>query len=343
MPNPFFYGGRIENPKDFIGRKAELRVIFSALEHFSDGQAQHISMVGERRIGKSSLLYHVTKIYSQRLKYPEKYRFVFVDLDDPHNHTLHGLLSYILNNLGLPPSKNITLSYFTEAFEKFHNQDSLCPVICLDEFEHLANRKDEFPNDVYEAFRSLGSNNKLAFITASKSPLSDLIHQSNMTSTFPNIFIQRQLSEFNDDEVKELLNRAEPPFAAEEKEQILHLAGHHPAKLQIAASIVHDARESGRIDWNKVKKEYEQESNNLVAKSDKAQQTKTLSSILRMIFISFPTSLGRFFLELFNNNAAGDQTAGILGWVIILLFLAVVFGFINLQPFITAWLRKGSN
>jgi uncharacterized Rmd1/YagE family protein len=51
--------------------------------------------------------------------------------------------------------------------------------------------------------------------------------------------------------------------------------------------------------------------------------------------------LGRFALELLNNSTASEKTAAILGWVIILVVLAVLLGLLNLEPFITAWLSKG--
>ena len=55
MSNPFYYGGRVE-PDQFVGRQSELRRIFAALEIAHTGQMQSVSVVGPRRIGKSSLL-----------------------------------------------------------------------------------------------------------------------------------------------------------------------------------------------------------------------------------------------------------------------------------------------
>jgi len=51
MPNPFYYGGHV-SPEQFVGRKAELARIFSALEVAHSGQMQSVSVVGPRRIGK---------------------------------------------------------------------------------------------------------------------------------------------------------------------------------------------------------------------------------------------------------------------------------------------------
>ncbi len=50
-PNPFTNRGPVTNPEDFFGRKDELATILTRLQSL-----QCVSIVGERRIGKSSLL-----------------------------------------------------------------------------------------------------------------------------------------------------------------------------------------------------------------------------------------------------------------------------------------------
>lgn len=334
MPNPFFYGGRIENPMNFVGRKTELRAIFSALEHFKDGQAQHISIVGERRIGKSSLLYHVTQIYRQHLSQPERYRFVFVDLDNTHNHTLQGLLQYILKQLGISAPSYFLLNEFDEALGKLHDKNKICPVLCLDEFEHLATRKDEFPDHVYETFRSLGSNNKIAYITASKQPLPDLIHQSNMTSTFPNIFIQRHLGEFSHSEAEELLQHSNPQFSPAVTSKIIQIAGHHPAKLQMVASIVYDARENKTINWEEIKREFNRASEYLNPKANIHYSKKTglATRILNGIFVIMPRDwIGKTFLEIWmkDKDKVSNRTAFLLGYVIIVIIVLLLAGILS--------------
>ncbi len=51
MHSPFTIGSIIQNPEAFIGRAAELNHILTRLRTM-----QSCSVVGERRIGKSSLL-----------------------------------------------------------------------------------------------------------------------------------------------------------------------------------------------------------------------------------------------------------------------------------------------
>ena len=52
--NPFFYRGAIRRVEDFVGREAEINQILGLLRN-----GQSVSLIGPRRIGKSSLLLHL--------------------------------------------------------------------------------------------------------------------------------------------------------------------------------------------------------------------------------------------------------------------------------------------
>ncbi len=61
MHNPFTIGSMIQNPAEFVGRMAELQFLLTRLRSL-----QSCSVVGERRIGKSSLLYHLHPSVTRR-------------------------------------------------------------------------------------------------------------------------------------------------------------------------------------------------------------------------------------------------------------------------------------
>src|SRR6202008_2820493 len=71
--NPFIVGGPIQNPRDFFGRK---RAVGSSIARL--GSMQSISIVGERRIGKTSLLRYLLCVLPDRLG--PVYRSACVDL-----------------------------------------------------------------------------------------------------------------------------------------------------------------------------------------------------------------------------------------------------------------------
>ncbi|MGH7455296.1 MAG: hypothetical protein ACRENG_28345, partial [bacterium] len=70
----FTIGPYITDPKKFFGREEELRAILNRLRTM-----QSTSVVGDRRIGKSSLLYHIFQTGNARLQ-TNDLRFVFIDL-----------------------------------------------------------------------------------------------------------------------------------------------------------------------------------------------------------------------------------------------------------------------
>ncbi|HMT21362.1 MAG TPA: hypothetical protein PKE20_08995, partial [Promineifilum sp.] len=55
VDNPFFHRGAIRHAEDFIGREAELNQMLGLLRN-----GQSVSLIGPRRIGKSSLLLHLS-------------------------------------------------------------------------------------------------------------------------------------------------------------------------------------------------------------------------------------------------------------------------------------------
>jgi len=290
MSNPFFYSGRIENPDYFVGREAELRRIFSALETAHTGQLQHVSVIGPRGMGKSSLLYHVTQIYGQHLLIPRVYRFIYVDLDDAHCQTQAGFLDFILDQLKLSHPPRVTLESFQERIERTQQRENFWPVLCLDEFEHIIQRKAEFPDDFFNALHRLGATNQLAFLTASETPLGQLAQQGDLTSPFFNIFQILELGKFTDDEADTLVQRSQKsdqPFTPKESEQVLNLADCHPTKLQIAASELYNAKSSGtKVSRRAWQSAYQQQIEHIFGETP-AHGPKILDSLgntLRQIF-----------------------------------------------------------
>ena len=77
--NPFTYGNPISDPARFFGREREIEQVFSRLRN---AEFESSSLVGERRIGKTSLLNYLAHpdVRRQHGLEPDKYIFVYVDL-----------------------------------------------------------------------------------------------------------------------------------------------------------------------------------------------------------------------------------------------------------------------
>jgi ABC-type phosphate/phosphonate transport system ATPase subunit len=74
--NPFTNRSTIRNEHDFVGREQEITNILSRVRN-----GDSVSVVGDQRIGKSSLLYHLFLTGNKRLDDAAKIRFKFIYLD----------------------------------------------------------------------------------------------------------------------------------------------------------------------------------------------------------------------------------------------------------------------
>jgi len=335
MSNPFFYGGRIKDPSQFAGREGELRRIFAGLETAHYGQTQHFSIVGPRRIGKSSLIYHVSQVYENRLTHPEQYCFVYIDLDDPRCHKLSGLLHFILQKLSIEHQDNPSLEVFIEAIDKFREVQNRIPVLCFDEFEHIIKHKGEFPDNVFEAWRSMGTAGQAVFITVSKVTLDELIQQGNLTSQFYNIFTLLSLGEFSEDGARAFLSlgrKCDRPFTDNEFDKVIELAGHHPAKLQIMCNLLYDAKSDSQINWSNLETEYQKQIKYIFKKPNNLLHiVDYLRKAVKFVFVLVPRAIGRLFLDIFNRDKAQDSTALLVGWIAIVILIVALLGRLDLN------------
>jgi hypothetical protein len=344
MPNPFFFAGKITNPKHFVGREKEIKKIFGYLNTNHTGQIQHVSVVGERRIGKSSLLYHLSQIYSTQLADHANYRFLYLDLDSPHCHTQFGLLQHILEKLDLPAPAQPSLTRFYDLIEQEHEKRNLWPVFLLDEFEHLPQRAQEFPDPFYETLRSLGNNNLVGLVTASQSNLSDLASQGKLTSPFFNIFHQIDLKEFSYIEANALLNRgrvSDQIFADEDCQQILKLAGNHPARIQVVASLVYESKASGgKTDWKAIKAEAVKDPPFNVRPPGTENKTNWWIAPFKWLFWRVPEYVGHTFLVIIGRGAQTNETTDrMMGYILFAILIGLGFGILS-WPLITKMIRR---
>jgi hypothetical protein len=138
-PNPFTNRDPVTNPEDFFGRKDEIATILSRLQSL-----QCVSIVGERRIGKSSLLYHLSQTGTERLD-DERYRFAYCSLQDMHYQTLPGFCTTILKRLGMEgdaiaPTQSAAenLIAFTDLLEAASERDERL-IVCRTNLKRRSN------------------------------------------------------------------------------------------------------------------------------------------------------------------------------------------------------------
>lgn len=348
MPNPFAYGAHVTDPSRFVGREAELRRIFAALDTAHTGQLQSVSVVGPRRIGKSSLLYHLTQIFRGRIAQPERYVFAYVDLNAGKYGDLQNLLKGILADLhdALPNGSGTLKKHLREAargqqvgLPEFENAVSrfralsLYPVICLDEFEQLTEHPAAFSDLLFDSWRSLINGSNLSFVIASRKPLHELVKDTKLTSTFFGIFSDFiELGELTEPEARALINwgrQSDRPFTDDDCRHALKLAGRHPLKLQLAGSLIYEAKADARIDWPTLESEYRRRER-LIFFGHKTVLQEHTGGIADFLVVRMPQALGHWVFLLLGRPTDNNRNNLIVGWTILIVVFPVVVAIIRL-------------
>lgn len=250
--NPFIVGVPITDPADFFGRERELDFCLQRLRGM-----QSVSILGERRIGKTSLLRYLITTLPERVG--AQFRGAFLDLTSPNLSSVEGALMSIQRQLGLEKPEP-TLSGFAERLANVHAAGQRA-VVALDEAEMFVRLPAEFNHDFCEALRALASAGHLALLTASRLSLREMHEQGALVSPLYNVMGVRRLGEFIEAEAREFVAfpREGVAFAAEQAEEILRLAGRHPLRLQVFCFHTAQAVRDGRKDWPEVWSEAQDE------------------------------------------------------------------------------------
>lgn len=248
--NPYVSRGPVRLPEMFFGRTDQLTEIAA----FMRGN-QSISIVGPRKIGKTSLLFHLMRpAVRESLGLGPEYLMAYLDcevLGESPTDEIFGLfaaeLSASLESAGQPPEPTLdrvqekpTRLAFESAVRKL-NQRGIRVVLILDEFERLSVNPNLDVN-FFNALRSAAGRYQLIFITASARALIDLTYaersENILSSPFFNIFAPLFLGLLPDSEAAALIMgpsaAAGVPFPAEMGEFIYDLVGGHPLALQVA-------------------------------------------------------------------------------------------------------------
>lgn len=281
--NPFCNRGVITDPDDFFGRETQIAEIITRLTSM-----QSTSVVGEWRIGKSSLLYHLCQTGVSRLK-DSTYRFCYVDLQDAHYHTAPGFLQTVLHKLetsadAVNPkeSLNRNLVAFSDQIETLERAGTQ-PVLCLDEFENTFKHREQFSEDFFDHMRAQLNMRKMALVTASRRDLQSLSLEGKLTSPFYNLFTVVELGEFTDAEMQEFLAvySQRVSFDDEELKFIVSNLETHPLKLQILCDWVVKNRRR-ELDEEALAEEISREYDNfLVGRFDRKNLRKAKRLISR--------------------------------------------------------------
>lgn len=271
---PFVAGQKITDPQLFVGRKQELELITSQMTAL---QPVSINVVGPRRIGKSSLLYHFFQTYEQRVPEPKRYVAIYLSLQEAQCQSEDGFYQAVARRLWhhLTVQRNPALIEplkvnpfnrlaFCAAMGQYKRQGVL-PVLCLDEFGPLFRHPEEFGDGFFDNLRSLMESGVLMLVVASHRRLDFYQRRHKLRSAFFKTWQVVTLGELTEAAAEELVtfptSRIPGTTAAltmQEQRWVRQWGGRHPYLLQLAAGLVYEARQLGQeMSWAKA--EFEKE------------------------------------------------------------------------------------
>jgi len=255
--NPYLNRVMIRDPHDFYGRKSEVQRIYARIT--AGSRPQSISVVGERRIGKSSLLHYLYHPANRKkfLTNPETYVFSLMDFQEERMGGLKNFFAAIFEAFAQELGADFIASFSPDyqgfrALVRALDGRGIRMIVLFDEFE-MVTSNTLFDPEFFAFFRSMANKYNIAYVATTAKDLQSLCHSKEIaTSPFFNIFSNLNLGAFKSDEAVELI--CEPSSAAgctlePFVDDIIRLAGLFPFYLQMACSVFFELVKSGRT-WH---------------------------------------------------------------------------------------------
>lgn len=267
--NPFYNRGPIREPGFFFNRQTEVE---QALELLKQGQS--ISVIGQRRIGKTSFLNHISHpvTLSRHGLAPEKFLFAFVDCQElvsrAQDENYARIVEAIEEKLSvtdrgsLPEAveqRSVGYDTLRQIIKRLHHA-GLQIVVMFDEFEYVT-RNASLDSSFFPSLRSFTVRYNVAFVTTTRAPLARLWYArtTDMGSPFFNIFFPLQLSLFDLESSKSMVQALIERSGAEMDEMVVNwivqVSGSHPFLTQVAGYWAWELwHEKGRLEPREVER-----------------------------------------------------------------------------------------
>jgi serine/threonine protein kinase len=239
--NPYTYLGRpIRRFRDFYGRRRELARVTDDVRN-----GQCVSVVGIRRIGKTSLLFQMLDPDARSAyQLSDEHLCVYMSCERLARMSAGEIYAEVMRRVcrGLDkrfqkgweePSETLTYRELEDSVLDLHNA-GLKLILLLDEFERLASNP-RLDIDFFLGLRALHTEREVTYVIASLRPIMELAFSQKeiLSSPFPNIFDLARLGLFKEPEAYELIQAADV-FSPKVGDFLLELTGGHPLALQYA-------------------------------------------------------------------------------------------------------------
>lgn len=197
--SPFIVGVPIERDEDFYGRKSQQALLRDAMR-----QCQPVQILGERRMGKTSLLRWVQRHVADYRDWP----VAWINAQGPEGRSPGGFVQAVGWALGKRPEieqKLADRAHLTETRRAEEILRDLLPVVLLvDEADVLTEPGHGFDDGFLDTLRAWGQDGKLLWISASLRDLHPQFKATGLTSKFLNDARTTHVGQLEDDEARRL-------------------------------------------------------------------------------------------------------------------------------------------
>ncbi len=272
MENLFDNPTTLRDPEYFVGRREQLGRIFGLIKG-----RQSLSLVGPRRIGKTSLLSCLKNPnIQQKFGFDGSgYFFLYLDLQTRALKAqvdfftdVHRTLKEYAQAQGYSFTEELDQVEEFDALIKDFQQSGLHPVLIMDTFDEIL-QYQSVQESVFSFFRSFGTSREISYIIASVETLGNISYklfpQSAGASPLYNILGVVKLTTFTLEEAEMLLvdtsAQSGLPFSEEEVNWVLDLAGTHPFLLQQVATLLFEEKRmqgAEKVDYEYIQREAQQ-------------------------------------------------------------------------------------
>ena len=256
IPNPYTNRAAVLSPNGFFGRQGELSDIFTRIHG-----GQSVLLMGERRIGKSSLLHAVG--FEREAALPFETEFVLVDLQSLAGCTEDAFIRTFLRQIETMAgvkAPDVSRAALESVAEQITARGKRL-IVAMDEFDVLVWNNKISP-EFLANLRSWTVRYQLPLVVAFREGSIDrIVEDPKFGSAFLNLFGSVYVGPFTETDADDLVRIPAADYGVEfsddEVELVLDLAGFFPLFLQIACYLLFEVRKSGReVDEMKLEREF---------------------------------------------------------------------------------------
>jgi GTPase SAR1 family protein len=268
MSNPYIIGRPVFDPENFYGREEEIRIINSHIENLIP-----LSLVGERGIGRTSLLHYIShpKNIEKQLE-TDRYMVLYFNFTGFSQFTKEQFWGEFLNKMrkflkeskkdsviNIPGKKNLGIIDIYELIEDFSRNDTQL-VFCFDGFDAVK-QNPNFDRTFFDCLRHfITAYSNVTYVTASKRSLDTLeLSRDILSSPFFTYFDKMRIGFLKREETEHLILKPSEKEGVQFNEEdvgfVLNVAYCHPLFVQSACHNIFRKRlKEKKINGEKMEK-----------------------------------------------------------------------------------------